>query len=161
MSFYTNGRENSNVHNFLPDLHNNPFTFFKSSGLYLQPIISSILHHFRYTQQDMSHIEIQLNYCCNPLQDGMDWIGNDQFWSKIIHFLCDQEDKIHRQVYPFGSHIELQDGKDWDHKVLHQARICQLACKKIFEIVSNMVFFFMKLKNSPKISDFGKLLCFK
>ena len=96
----------------------------------------------------MSHIQIQMNYCCNLLQDNKAWIDNDQFWSKIIHFLCDQEDKTHRQVYPFGSHIELQDDKDWDHKFLHQARICQLACKKIFEIVSNI--FFMKLKNSQK-----------
>ena len=29
MSFKTNGRENSNVHSFLLDLHNNASTFFK------------------------------------------------------------------------------------------------------------------------------------
>jgi hypothetical protein len=28
----TNERENSNVQKFLMDLHNNPYTFFKSSG---------------------------------------------------------------------------------------------------------------------------------
>ena len=35
MSFKTNGRENSNVHAFLPDLHNIPSTFLKSLGFYL------------------------------------------------------------------------------------------------------------------------------
>ena len=33
MSFKTNGRENSNVHNFLPDLSNDPSTFYKFLGL--------------------------------------------------------------------------------------------------------------------------------
>ena len=32
MSFKTNGRENSNVHSFLPDLHNNSSTFLKFFG---------------------------------------------------------------------------------------------------------------------------------
>ena len=109
----------------------------------------------------MSHIQILLNYCCNPLQDDKDWIGNDQFWNKIIHFQCDLEDKIHRQVYPFGSHIELQNGKDWDHKVLHQARICQLACKKNIRNRIKYGFLFYEIEKLPKISDFGELLCFK
>ena len=38
MLFKTNERENSNVHKFLPDLHNNPSKFFKSLLLYFKGI---------------------------------------------------------------------------------------------------------------------------
>ena len=39
MSFRTNGWENSNDCNFFSDLHNNPSTFFKSSGLYQMEVM--------------------------------------------------------------------------------------------------------------------------
>ena len=38
MSFKTNRRENSNVHNFLPDLSNTPSTFFKILEALIFPI---------------------------------------------------------------------------------------------------------------------------
>ena len=39
MSVKTNGRENSNVHNFLTELHNNLSMFLKSLGLYFRQFL--------------------------------------------------------------------------------------------------------------------------
>jgi hypothetical protein len=52
ISFKTTGQENSDVYNFLPDLHNNSFTFLKSLGLYKNASLKIISSHCVYLQEE-------------------------------------------------------------------------------------------------------------
>ena len=93
MSFKTNGQENSNVHNFLPDLHNNPSTFYKSLGLYLEVFCM----HFN---------------SCMKSEDPLSKSIPKFISKKIFRLLLLREFDINRQFVPNF----LQDGSNFGHQ---------------------------------------------